>query len=169
VKSNTLLCSIALAAIPFLNAADPPRHELSPDTLEPKKVRRADLAPGREAKVEKMKPFNVREAVFPSIDVHFELAGVNLADSLNDRIVEARVTAVDTDGMGARLGIQLGDLLTSVNGTAIRGLTIRELAAIVADARDRKENLIWDGRRGLTGFTVRYNGRWDTPLPGLKK
>lgn len=116
-----------------------------------------------------MAPFNVREAVFPSIDVHFELAGLNLADSLNDPIVEARVTAVDTDGMGARLGIQLGDLLTSVNGVAIRGLTIRQLAAIVAEARDKKENLIWDGRRGFTGFTVRYNGKWDTPLPGLKR
>jgi hypothetical protein len=167
VKLLTVLA--AIAAVEWSIAADPPRRELAPEPEAPGGLRRADLAPAKETKVQKMKPFNVREAVFPSIDVHFELAGVNLADSLNDPIVEAKVTAVDTDGMGARLGIQLGDLLTSINGTAIRGLTIRQLAAVVADTREKKENLIWEGRRGLVGFTVRYNGRWNTPLPGLKK
>jgi len=143
-----LLCAVAAVT---LGAADP---------------RRPDLAPARETKPEKLPAFNVRESVFPSIDVHFELAGVNLADSLNDPIVEARVTAVDDDGMGARLGIRVGDVLLSLNGTTIRGLTIRQLAAVVADARNHKQNLVWDGRRGLTPFTVRYNGKWDTPLPG---
>jgi len=119
--------------------------------------------------VEKLPPFNVREQVFPSIDVHFELAGINLGDPLNDPILEAKITAVDDDGMGARLGLHLGDTLTSLNGTAIRGLTIRQLAAIVAKARHEKTDLVWDGRHGITPFTVRYNGKWDTPLPGQKR
>lgn len=144
------------------------RRELVPDSAT-SRPRRADLAPVQETKVQKMAPFNVREAVFPSIDVHFELSGTNLADSLNDPILDAKVTAVDDDGMGARLGIKLGDSLTSLNGTPIRGLTIRQLAALVSAARDRKESLIWEGRRGFVPFTVRYNGKWDTPLPGQKK
>jgi hypothetical protein len=168
VKQTVHLCLLLLSAGATLCAADPRRKELPPPGTGPG-GRRSDLAPAKETKVQKMAPFNVREAVFPSIDVHFELAGVNLADSLNDPIIEARVTAVDTDGMGARLGIQLGDQLNSVNGVPIRGLTIRQLAAVVATAREKKENLIWEGRRGLMPFTVRYNGRWDTPLPGLAK
>ena len=144
------------------------RRELVPDSAVGG-PRRPDLAPAKEAKVQKMAPFNVREAVFPSIDVHFELSGTNLADSLNDPILEAKVTAVDDDGMGARLGIRLGDSLTGLNGTPIRGLTIRQLAAVVAAAREKKESLVWEGRRGLVPFTVRYNGKWDTPLPGQKK
>jgi C-terminal processing protease CtpA/Prc len=157
-----LLCSTACCLV----AEEPRRREFAPGGTG---ARRGDLAPLKESKVQKMAPFNVREAVFPSIDVHFELSGTNLADSLNDPIVEARVTAVDDDGMGARLGIKLGDSFTSLNGTSIRGLTIRQLAALVAGARERKESLIWEGRRGLTSFTVRYNGKWDTPLPGLKR
>ena len=134
-------------------------------------ARRPDLAPRHEEKekVVKMDPFNVRETLFPSIDVHFELAGQNLADSLGDPIVEAKVTAVDDDGMGARLGIRVGDVLVSLNGTLIRGLTIRQLAALVAGIRERKENLIWEGRHGLMPFIVRYNGKWDTPLPGQSR
>ena len=162
-----LLLLAALLVVASIGSAEElRRRELPSDSLGP---RRADLAPAKETKVQKMAPFNVREAVFPSIDVHFELSGQNLADSLNDPILDAKVTAVDDDGMGARLGIRLGDSLLSLNGTAIRGLTIRQLAALVAGARDRKESLIWEGRRGLVPFTVRYNGKWDTPLPGLKK
>lgn len=129
--------------------------------------KRSDLAPARESKPQKMAPFNVREAVFPSIDVHFELSGLNLADSLGDPIIEAKVTAVDADGMGARMGLQIGDSLLSLNGVTIKGLTIRQLAALVANARNNKESLIWEARRGLMAFTIKYNGKWDTPLPGL--
>jgi hypothetical protein len=169
VTKFVFVAAVMLSAIATAVADEPRRRELPPDVSDPGGRRRVDLAPAKENKVQKMAPFNVREAVFPSIDVHFELAGLNLADSLNDPILEAKVTAVDTDGLGSRLGIQLGDLLTSVNGTSIRGLTIRQLAAIVANAREKKEDLRWEGRRGLVGFSVRYNGRWDTPLPGLKK
>jgi membrane-associated protease RseP (regulator of RpoE activity) len=116
--------------------------------------------------VEKLPPFNVREQVFPSIEVHFELSGLNLADSLADPILEAKITAVDDDGMGARLGLHVGDTLTALNGIPLRGLNIRQIAAIVAQARHDKADLVWDGRHGLTAFTVRYNGKWDTPLPG---
>ena len=132
-------------------------------------ARRPDLAPGREGKPEKMAPFNVQESVFPSIEVHFELSGVNLATPLADQILEARVTAVDSDGMGSRLGLRVGDVLVSLNGTALRGLTIRQLAALVADARNRQASLVWETRRGITPLTVRYNGKWDTPLPGLTR
>ena len=130
---------------------------------------RSDLVPAREGKLEKMAPFNVQETVFPSIEVHFELSGFNLADSLADPILEAKVTAVDDDGMGARVGLKVGDTLVSLNGTVIRGLTIRQLAALVANARNHKESLIWEARRGLVPFTVRYNGKWDPPLPGLTR
>ena len=119
--------------------------------------------------VEKLPPFNVREQIFPSIEVHFELAGERLGDPLNDPILDAKITAVDYDGMGSRLGLRVGDSLVGLNGTAIRGLTILKLAAIVAKARNEKTDLVWDAKRGITPFTIRYNGKWDTPLPGQKR
>lgn len=146
-----LLATLAFTSVAVLDAAE----------------RRPDLAPIKESKPQKMAPFNVRESVFPSIDVHFELSGMNLADSLSDPILEAKVTAVDTDGVGARMGLQVGDTLTGLNGVTIRGLTIRQLASLVSNARNNKESLIWEARRGLMPFTIRYNGKWDTPLPGL--
>ncbi|HNC22762.1 MAG TPA: PDZ domain-containing protein [Opitutaceae bacterium] len=124
-------------------------------------------APG--GPIEKLPPFNVREQIFPSIEVHFELAGERLGDPLNDPILDAKITAVDYDGMGSRLGLRIGDSLTALNGVPIRGLTILKLAALVGKARTDKTDLVWDAKRGITPFTIRYNGKWDTPLPGQKR
>ncbi|MBS0662416.1 MAG: hypothetical protein JSR48_04080 [Verrucomicrobia bacterium] len=129
----------------------------------------ADRRAAPPERVEKLPPFNVREQIFPSIEVHFELAGERLGDPLNDPILDAKVTAVDYDGMGSRLGLRVGDSLVGLNGTPIRGLTILKLAALVAKARNEKTDLVWDAKRGITAFSIRYNGKWDTPLPGQKR
>lgn len=161
MKLFTVVCGSLLLGGAVLSAAEARRPDLDP--------RRPDLAPIDQAKVQKMKPFSVRESVFPTIDVHFELAGQNLADSLADPIIEAKITAVDDDGMGDRLGLRVSDVLVSLNGTNLRGLTILQVASLVANARNKKESLVWEVRRGLTPFTVRFNGKWDTPLPGLNR
>jgi len=142
--SLCLLASLALASLAL--GAEPRRKAAEP--------------------IEHLPPFNVREQVFPSIDVHFELAGIHLADPLGDPILEAKITSVDDDGLGARLGLRVGDTLTQCNGIDIRGLTLRQLAAVVAKVRNAKGTLVWEARHGITPFTVRYNVRWDTPLPG---
>ena len=125
--------------------------------------------PARSAEpVLKLDPLTV-SAIFPSIRVRFVLSRRNLFDPLGDPIDEARVAWVETqadDSAGS--GIQTADVLVSVNGTELRGLTLRQIAALVAEAR-KTRTLIWEIRRGFTTLIVRHNGKWDVPLPGLER
>jgi hypothetical protein len=116
----------------------------------------------------KLDPLTV-SAVYPAIRVRFELSRQNLFDPLGDPVVEARVVWVESETEeNAGSGIQAADVLLSVNGTELRGLTLRQIAVLVAEARKTK-NLIWEIRRGFTTLVVRHNGRWDVPLPGLER
>ncbi|MBP6506866.1 MAG: hypothetical protein KA257_04820 [Opitutaceae bacterium] len=102
--------------------------------------------------------------VFPSIKVHFVLSGQNLFDTMADPILRAEVTRVESKGVGARMGLQAGDTLLSLNGAALRGRSIREVAALVAAGR-KAGGLVWEVRRGATMVTLRYNGQWEDTLP----
>ncbi len=126
-------------------------------------------APSRGAEpVLKLDPLTV-SAIFPAIRVRFELSRQNLFDPLGDPIVAARVEWVEAEAdENSGAGIQTGDVLLSVNGTELRGLTLRQISALVAEARKSK-TLIWEIRRGLTTLIVRHNGKWVVPLPGLQR
>ena len=126
-------------------------------------------APSSSAgQVIKLDPLTV-SAVFPAIRVRFVLSRQNLFDPLGDPIDEARVVWVEAEAdENSGTGIQTGDVLLSVNGTELRGLTLRQIAALVAEARKSK-TLLWEIRRGLSTLVVRYNGRWDVLLPGLQR
>ncbi|MBK8856604.1 MAG: hypothetical protein IPN11_02640 [Opitutaceae bacterium] len=116
----------------------------------------------------KLDPLTV-SAIFPAIRVRFVLSRQNLFDPLGDPIEEARVVWVEAEAdENSGTGIQTGDVLLSVNDTELRGLTLRQIAALVAEARKSK-TLLWEIRRGLSTLVVRYNGRWDVPLPGLQR
>ena len=117
--------------------------------------------------VVQLEPFNVN-AVFPAIQVRFVLSGMNLFDPLGDPIQEARVTAVQNEASGDGTSLSRNDELLSLNGTELRGLTIRQIAALVSGARETK-TLIWEVRRGLSTLIMRHNGKWETPLPGLAR
>ena len=66
------------------------------------------------------------------------------------------------------MGLQVGDTLTGLNGTPIRGLSIRQVAALVAEAR-KSGRLVWEIRRGFLTLSLRHNGKWETPLPGQSR
>jgi len=119
-------------------------------------------------KVLKLDPMTVN-AVFPSIRVRFVLSRQNLFDPMGDPIDEARVVWVEAEAEeNSGTGIQPADVLLSVNGTELRGLTLRQISVLVAEARKNK-TLIWEIRRGFTTLIVRHNGKWDIPLPGLER
>lgn len=114
--------------------------------------------------VELMEPFSVRETWTEAIEVRFMLSGKNLTSTLDDPMREANIASVQGVGAGTRQGLQTGDVLVRLNGTALQGLTIRQLGALVAGMR-KKGDLVWEVRRGLTFFSRRYNGKWTKPLP----
>lgn len=152
-KIAVFACSLGVCAISGANAAIPS----------------AAAAPARSAEpVLKLDPLTV-SAVFPAIRVRFVLSRQNLFDPLGDPIEEARVVWVEAEAGGnADSGIRTADVLLSVNGTELRGLTLRQIAALVAEARQSK-TVLWEIRRGLSTLVVRHNGKWEVPLPGLQR
>ncbi len=138
-----------------------PTVRLRSPKLKPEIVPR--LPNEKEEPVVQLKEFKVSE-VFPPINVRFNLSGENLFSSLDDPIVDARVTYVKSDGLGARMGIQVGDVLLALNGTGLKGQTIRQVAGLVEAAR-KQGDMIWEIRRGLTTLTLRHKGKWEIPLP----
>lgn len=121
----------------------------------------------KEEPVVQLKEFKVSE-VFPPINVRFNLRGENLFNTLDDPIIDAHVTYVKSDGLGARMGIQVGDVLLALNGTDLKGRTIREVAVLVEAAR-KSGDMIWEIRRGLVTLTLRHKGKWEIPLPVVEK
>jgi len=119
----------------------------------------------KEEPVVQLKEFKVTE-VFPPINVRFNLSGENLFNTLDDPIIDARVTYVKSDGLGARMGIQVGDMLLALNRIELKGKTIREVAVLVEEAR-KKGDMIWEIRRGLGTLTLRHKGKWEIPLPAV--
>lgn len=124
----------------------------------------AEPVPG---KVVQLDPYQVN-AVFPSIRVRFVLSRQNLFDPANDPILEARVVAVNATQDADDTDLRPHDLLVGLNGTPLPGLTLKQLATLVGQARGQ-ENLIWQVRRGLETRDILHNGEWLTPLPGLTR
>ncbi len=129
------------------------------------------IAPGRSVQADeviKLDPYTV-SAVFPAIRVRFVLSRENLRDPLGDPIAEARVVWVEpTADTSDTAGIQRDDQLLAVNGTELRGLTLRQIAGLVSEAR-QSELVIWEVRRGLSRLTLRHNGKWQPALPDLER
>ena len=114
--------------------------------------------------VETMDPYQVEGFWSGAIEVHFSLSGTNLNDNLNDPILDAYIVDVQGDRVGAWSFLLRGDFLTGLNGKPIKGLTVRQLGALVAAER-KKGDLVWEVRRGVMTFTRKFNGRWIRPLP----
>lgn len=125
----------------------------------------ASVGPQATERVTKLDPYNV-SAAFSAIRVRFVLSRQNLFDPTNDPIVEARVVEVGAAPGADETDLQLHDVLTGLNGTALNGLTLRQIAALVATAREQG-NCVWTVRRGLATVEILHNGNWLTPLPGL--
>lgn len=115
----------------------------------------------------KLDPYNV-SAAFSAIRVRFVLSRQNLFDPTSDPIVEARVVDLTATADADETDLQPRDLLTGLNGTALTGLTLRQIAVLVATAREQG-NLVWEVRRGFVTVEILHNGDWLTPLPGLAR
>ncbi|MBP6506864.1 MAG: PDZ domain-containing protein [Opitutaceae bacterium] len=170
-RSGRLLCVGLILTGVLASAAEPAKSGEAKPEPPPKPATKVQGSrasqPKSNDKVVKLDPFEVK-AVFPSIEVHFTLSGQNLFDNLADPIDEAKVTNVEGAGLGERMGLQVGDTLTGLNGTPIRGLSIRQVAALVAEAR-KSGRLVWEIRRGFLTLSLRHNGKWETPLPGQSR
>lgn len=118
-------------------------------------------------KVVSLAPLTVRPS-YATINVGFVLSGTNLFNPAEDPILEARVSSVQATGDEGADPLQPQDLLLAVNGRELRGLTLRQIATVVQDAR-RQQKMIWRVRRGLAVFEVRQSGTWEPPLPGLER
>ncbi len=129
-------------------------------------VQAAAPVPAAEPVVQ-LEPYNVRMS-YSTIEVRFRLSGANLFSPGDDPIQEARVVAVQFDEEGDDAGLKAHDVLLAVNGRKITGLTLREIAAVVASAR-REPRQIWQVRRGLALIHVLHNGAWRPALPGLDR
>jgi hypothetical protein len=128
----------------------------------------APVRPDNADQVIKLDPYTV-SAVFPAIRVRFVLSGKNLRDPLDDPITEARVVWVEpTTDPDDTAGIQRNDQFLAVNDTELRGLTLRQVADLVSEAR-QTNLVIWEVRRGFSKLTLRHNGKWKPPLPGLER
>lgn len=117
--------------------------------------------------VVQLEPYNVRMS-YSTIEVRFRLSGANLFSPGDDSVQEARVVAVRFDEEGDDAGLKAHDVLLAVNGRKITGLTLREIAAVVAGAR-REPRQIWQVRRGLAVIHILHNGAWTPALPGLDR
>lgn len=126
----------------------------------------APTAPRVEPVVQ-LEPYNVRMS-YSTIEVRFRLSGANLFSPIDDPIQEARVVAARFDEEGDDAGLKPHDVLLAVNGRKIPGLTLREVAAVVASAR-REPRQLWQVRRGLAVIQVLHNGAWTPALPGLDR
>jgi len=127
----------------------------------------AEPLPDGADKTVRLAPYNVN-AVFSSIRVRFVLGRQNLFDPQADPIAEARVVAVGALPDADETDLQVQDVLVGLNGAPLSGLTLHQLAALVAKAR-AEGNLVWEVRRGFETIEVLHNGDWQTPLPGLTR
>lgn len=115
-------------------------------------------------RVVQLAPYTV-QAVFPAVNVRFRLSRQNLFDTLTDPIVEARVVWVENDDPA---GFRTHDTLLSLNETDLAGLTLRQIASLVAAAR-QSGRVVWKVRRGWETLQFQHDGNWQTPLPGLRR
>ena len=143
---------------PFTLISPGPRPASRPDVPDRPLIQ---LAPER---IEQMEPYTVEASRSVAIEVRFILSGERLAASLDDPIREANIVDAQGEGVGLRGNPQVGDALVGLNGVPLRGLTLRQLGTLVATAR-KQGDLVWDVRRGLATFPLRFNGRWIKPLP----
>ncbi len=120
-----------------------------------------------EEPVVRLAPVTVR-AADATIEVRFTLSGASLFDPREDPILEARVVRVIATEGGAESALLPHDVLLGINGQDLTGRTLREIAAIVADAR-REPRLLWRVRRGFGTVLIQHNGAWAPPLPGLDR
>lgn len=125
-------------------------------------------APAQDDTPLTMDPYTV-SAVFPSITVRFALAGENLTDPTNDRIVSAYIDTVTPRGADMPSPLLVGDRVEAIDGVEVKGSTLIRLAEVLSQARGKRGLPVWSIRRGLVPRTLKFDGTWDVPLPGLKR
>lgn len=114
-----------------------------------------------------MNPYSV-SALFSAIEVRFTLSGEKLFNPTEDTVVSAQVVKIDKRENDNEPVIQFGDQLISLDGVALQGRTLREIADQLRLSRAQGMP-VWRIRRGLEYINVKFNGDWLIPLPGLER
>lgn len=119
-------------------------------------------------RVQQMNPFTV-SALYAAVEVEFTLSGKDLFNPLADTIESAQIVAVQIRDPDDTPEIKIGDTIESIAGTPLRGLTIPEVAALLSKAREAGVPE-WRISSPLTpAKTIKFDGDWLVPMPGLKR
>lgn len=117
--------------------------------------------------LEKMNPFTV-SALYAAVDIQFTLSGQNLFDPLIDPVDTAEISAVVVRDPDDIPDVAVRDKLLRIDGVELKGLTIPQIAELLNNAR-AKGIPTWEMGQFLNTKTIKFDGDWLTPLPGLKR
>lgn len=117
--------------------------------------------------VEKLNPFTV-SALYAAVEIQFVLSGQNLFDPLADPVESAEIMAVLIRDPDDTPEVAIGDRVLKIDGVELKGRTIPQIAELLAAAR-AKGVPTWEISQTLGSKTIKFDGDWLTPLPGLKR
>lgn len=126
----------------------------------------AAVARGEDAPV-RLNPYTVK-ADYPTVKIRFKLSGEKLFTPLDDPILVAVVSRVTNISGSSQSDLEIGDTVIAINGTELAGLSLKQIAEIVTEARQSGPP-VWQIRRGLQTMHIYFDGDWSPALPGLKR
>jgi len=118
-------------------------------------------------RLEKMNPFTV-SALYAAVEIKFTLSGKNLFEPLADPVAFAEISAVVLRDPDDIPDVAVGDKLLRIDGVELKGLTIPQIAELLNNAR-ANDVPTWEIGQLLSTKTIKFDGDWLTPLPGLKR
>lgn len=83
-------------------------------------------------------------------------------------MLEAEVRSVQRRDPLDVPAIAIGNKIIAINGTELRGKTIPQIATLLQDARAQGIPVL-SLRQGAVTKTVKFDGDWLVPMPGLKR
>lgn len=114
-----------------------------------------------------MDPYSV-SALFSAIEVRLTLSGENLFDTTKDTIATAQIVKTEKRDNVNDPVVMPGDHLISLDGVALKGRTLTDIAQQLKQSRAAGMPA-WRIRRSLQYITIKFDGDWLIPLPGLTR
>lgn len=118
-------------------------------------------------RIQRLNPFTV-SALYAAVEIQFTLSRQNLFEPLTDPVESAEITAVLIQDPDDTPEVGIGDKLLKIDGVELRGLTIPQVAELLAKARE-KGVPSWEISQTVGTKTIKFDGDWLVPLPGLKR
>ena len=152
---HRLLSLIAVISLP-LTALAQPENQPAAEQAKP-------------ARIEQMNPFTV-SALYAAIEVQFTLSGKNLFKPLEDTVDSAEVISLQIRDPDVTPEIGIGDKIVAIDGVELHGKTLAEISKLLNQARAKGvPDMKISGNLGLSTKTIKFDGDWLVPLPGLKR